>query len=300
MGKTANKVTSTNFKPSEGDGRFQVYSKQFNDLVDVVNEIEPTDGNLVAETLTTTGINTESVELLEAYAGGGQANATQITKRIAVITDVATEGDSVILPVGIMGQTILLLNLDAKKAYVYPAIGESINNAEADVPMELNSAIPVELFYGGEWAIKIGSNAIRRSNNVSEVTKEISITKADILAMNGSELTIGGADPGLTLDFVSAVLIYDRDTASYGGGGDVTIRYAGGAAVSTTISAANSFGASGDKVFSFNKLNAAGGYTMPVNTDLVITNASGAFTDPGTAAGVGKLHLTYRIHNTEL
>ena len=115
MGKTANKITSTNFKPSDGDGRFQVYSKQFNDLVDVVNEIEPTDGNLAAKTLTTTGINTESVEVLEAYAGGGQANATQITKRFAIITDVATEGDSLILPVGVMGQTILLYNLDVIK-----------------------------------------------------------------------------------------------------------------------------------------------------------------------------------------
>ena len=255
--------------------------------------------------VTTTGINTESVEFLEAHAGGGQANATQITKRFAIITDVATEGDSVILPVGVVGQTILLLNVDVNKAYVYPATGESINYAEADVPMELNNSTPVELFYVGEgsygiWVIKIGSQVVRKSNDVSEVTIEKLITRANILSMNGSERILVDTLSGESLDFVSAVLIYDYDTATYGGGGDITIRYEGGAAVSTTISAADSFGASGDKVFTFNKLNAAGGYTIPVNTSLVITNASGAFTDPGTAAGVARLHFTYRIHYTEL
>jgi hypothetical protein len=129
----------------------------------------------------------------------------------------------------------------------------------------------------------------------------VDITSANILAMNGTPVEVlatQGADTAI--EFISGVLIYDYDTAQYGGGGDVTLEYSGGAAVSTTIAAANSFGATGDKVFSFMRLNAAGGYTMPVNTGLDITNATGAFTQPGSAAGVGRLHLTYRVHTLGL
>lgn len=45
----AKKVTKTNHLPSEGDGRFVVHSKQFNELVDVVNELQPSDGELKAD-----------------------------------------------------------------------------------------------------------------------------------------------------------------------------------------------------------------------------------------------------------
>lgn len=48
---TAKKVTEDNFQPGSGDGRFVVYSKQFNKLVDVVNELEPSDGALLADSV---------------------------------------------------------------------------------------------------------------------------------------------------------------------------------------------------------------------------------------------------------
>lgn len=125
---------------------------------------------------------------------------------------------------------------------------------------------------------------------------EVAITKANILAMNATPVVVVAA-PGAaySLQFLGGVLIFDYSTAQYGGGGDITIDYSGGASVSTTIVKTNGFGATGDKVFSLAPLNAAGGYTMPVNTALVITNATGAFTDPGTAAGVGRLKLSYRV-----
>lgn len=51
MAKRAQKVTAGNHLPSTGDGRFPVYSKQFNELVDAINELEPADGTLVANTI---------------------------------------------------------------------------------------------------------------------------------------------------------------------------------------------------------------------------------------------------------
>lgn len=47
----AKKVTSNNFLPGKGDGRFVVYSKQFNELVDVILQIEGSDGVLSADTI---------------------------------------------------------------------------------------------------------------------------------------------------------------------------------------------------------------------------------------------------------
>ena len=131
---------------------------------------------------------------------------------------------------------------------------------------------------------------------------EVDITKADILAMNATPVSVVAAPgEGKVLEFISATLVYDYDTAQYGGGGDVTLAYdSGGATVSNTVVKANSFGATGDKVYSLNAVNAAGGYSMPVNTALVITNATGAFTDPGTAAGVGRLKIAYRVIDTGL
>lgn len=130
---------------------------------------------------------------------------------------------------------------------------------------------------------------------------EVDISRANILAMNGAPVEVVAAPgAGRSIEFKSAVQIYDRDTATYGNGGDVTIEYHGGDVVSTTIGAADSFGSATDEIFSFASLNAAGGYTMPENTALDITNATGAFTDPGTAVGVGRLQITYKVHSTGL
>lgn len=145
-------------------------------------------------------------------------------------------------------------------------------------------------------------NGNETANVTALKTVEVTITNANIIAMNGAPVDVVAAPgAGKSLEFISAVLIYDYDTAAYTGGGDVTINYgSGGAAISSTITAANSFAAAGDKVFQMSRLNAAGGYTMPVNTSLAITNATGAFVDPGTAAGVGRLQITYRVHTTGL
>lgn len=130
---------------------------------------------------------------------------------------------------------------------------------------------------------------------------EVAITKANILAMNGAPVEVVPA-PGAAyaLQFLDACLIFDYATATYTGGGDVSIGYAAGAAVSVAVVKTNAFGAAADKVWWIPALNAAGGYTMPVNTALAITNATGAFTDPGTAAGVGRLKIHYRVIQTDL
>lgn len=130
---------------------------------------------------------------------------------------------------------------------------------------------------------------------------EVSLTKAQILGMFATPVTVlESPGAGKAIEFLSAVIINDFATAAYTGGGDVTINFSGGAAVSNTVTAANSFGAAGDKVYAVTALDTAGGMNLLVNTPLVITNAVGAFTDPGTAAGVGRVQVRYRVVTTGL
>jgi len=129
----------------------------------------------------------------------------------------------------------------------------------------------------------------------------VTITKANILAMNGAPVTVIAAPAaGSVIELLDAVLVTDFGVAAYTGGGDVTLGYLAGAIQTTTITAANSFGSGTDKVFPFRMLNAAGGLTMPTATAVDIRNATGAFTDPGTAVGVGRLTVAYRVIATGL
>lgn len=67
---SAKKVTSVNHLPAVGDGRFPVYSKQFNELVDVVNDLSGADGTLQADTISEetsgTGVTVDGVLLKDS------------------------------------------------------------------------------------------------------------------------------------------------------------------------------------------------------------------------------------------
>jgi hypothetical protein len=133
-----------------------------------------------------------------------------------------------------------------------------------------------------------------------------SIASADITGTSAGQLghangyeVVAAPGAGKVIEFVSGVVILDYATAAYTGGGDVTFNYAaGGGAVSAAVSYANSIGASADKV-------AVVGYAAPANNQLVANAAinlvvASAPTQPGTAAGVIRTKVTYRVHTTGL
>lgn len=135
---------------------------------------------------------------------------------------------------------------------------------------------------------------------------EYTISAADIvdttagkLGHANGQILLAGQGADTAIELLSAVLIYDRLTASYGGGGNVTVNWAsGGAALTGLVSAANSIGAGGDKVVALPVLSTVG-YNLLVNTGLNLVAAS-AFTNPGTAAGVVRMKLAYRVHTLGL
>jgi hypothetical protein len=83
----AKKVTKGNHTPGTGDGRFRVYSKQFNELVDVILQLEGTDGVLTPTTITASGsITITGSTVASGYATGAGGAVTQATNRSTGVT----------------------------------------------------------------------------------------------------------------------------------------------------------------------------------------------------------------------
>jgi len=129
---------------------------------------------------------------------------------------------------------------------------------------------------------------------------EVSIPAADITATSAGKLGHASgvplvADPGADKVAipVAVVLIYDYSTAAYTGGGNITVNINGGAALTGAVTAANSLGASTDKIVNFVPLAATPqNLTAGKGFNLV---AATAFTQPGTAAGVVRVKVLYRV-----
>jgi len=143
--------------------------------------------------------------------------------------------------------------------------------------------------------------------SVEEFVELITISKAAIIGTaagdfghaNGYALVADAAVGAAQIcELVSAVVISDRATAAYTAGGNITVNETGGAALTGLVSAANSLGAATDKVATFVPL-AAGATVRTVAKGLSLVS-SAAFTDPGTAAGVVRVLVRYRLVNTGL
>jgi len=77
---TAAKITKANFRPSNTEV-FPVYAQRFNELVDVVNELEPTDGNLTVTSVTSSSATGEI-----GFTTGAGGAVTQTNNRTTGVT----------------------------------------------------------------------------------------------------------------------------------------------------------------------------------------------------------------------
>lgn len=143
-------------------------------------------------------------------------------------------------------------------------------------------------------------------------TTNVGYTKTDLVTLTATQIVgtsagdIGHADgavlvaapgAGYALEFVSAVFIFDYSTAAYTGGADDAVIRVGTVAHTAALTDANYIKAAGDKVYVVRPLSTAE-LSLPVNS--TINLAGTAFTNPGTAAGVLRVHVTYKVHTTNL
>lgn len=132
--------------------------------------------------------------------------------------------------------------------------------------------------------------------NVTLTATEIVGTAAGDIGHTAGAILVAAPTSDYALEFVSATLIFDYHTAAYtGGNGDMVIRV-GTVAQSSVVADANCIKATGDKVYKVNAI--ATETSLPVGSTINLFGT--AFTNPGTAAGVLRVQLAYRIHETGL
>lgn len=127
---------------------------------------------------------------------------------------------------------------------------------------------------------------------------EVTISAAELVAGTSIKDLVAAPAAGKAIEFISAVLIYDYATAAYTAGGNLTINLKAGAALTGLVSAANSFGAAEDKIVQFVPLAAAAQPLALITAISLVTSVQ--FTNPGTAAGVARVKVAYRVITTAL
>lgn len=145
---------------------------------------------------------------------------------------------------------------------------------------------------GSVGSSELAESVLQTATVTLTVTQIVGTAAGDIGHSAGAVLV---AAPGATkiLEFVSAVLIYDFDTAAYtGGNNDLVIRQ-GTTAVSAAIADADLIGDTADDIAYVNALSAA---DIKLTANSTLNLAGTAYTQPGTAAGTLSVRITYRVH----
>lgn len=129
----------------------------------IVSTTSLTAATVVANTSATapsfisTGLNVVSnISAVTAHAGGGQASATALTKAINRVNVVATAGDSVKLPAGTVGYSVVVINMGANALDCFPASGGAINSLPNDTALSIAVGSTVQFF----CAVNLKWNAI--------------------------------------------------------------------------------------------------------------------------------------------
>ncbi len=155
--------------------------------------------------------------------------------------------------------------------------------------------------------IQLIDDGISPTANVVEKTVLTTLTAAEIVGTAAGDvghvdgaILVAALGSDYTLEFVSALFIYDYDTAAYTGGADDIVVQLGASSTQLTVSGAitgaNLLEASGDKLLRLGSID-----TELANTvGTAISIAGTALTQPGTAAGVLRVYTTYRIYTTGL
>jgi len=94
-----------------------------------------------------------AADTITAFAGGGQASATQLAKQQNRVSVCATANDSVKLPAAVAGMQLYVQNSGAASCDVFPASGEAIDAGAADAAFALASGSKVFFFCmtSGTW-----------------------------------------------------------------------------------------------------------------------------------------------------
>lgn len=151
------------------------------------------------------------------------------------------------------------------------------------------------------------TTGLRFTPTVLELTAYVSLdstiiagTAAGDIGHSSGATLVAAPGSAYTLEFVSAVLIYDHSTSDFAGGGDDNVIQNGSTAtaLSAAIAGADLLEASGDKMVTISALSATD-QVLVANMPLSLQGTA-LTNDAGTAAGALRVHITYKVHTTGL
>lgn len=161
-----------------------------------------------------------------------------------------------------------------------------------DIQATAGSIGTTELADAGVTSAKLDDSTIQYAELELDATTIVGTTAGDIAATAGFPLVAApGADE--CLEFISAVLFYEFDTAAYTGGGDDVVIRQGTTAVTPAIAGADLLEDSADDIVFLPSL--ATDVKLTLNSTLNLF-AGTALTQPGTAAGTLRVKVAYRVH----
>lgn len=177
------------------------------------------------------------------------------------------------------------------------------NLTDLDVVEDSVAAYAVDFHTGGLYcdSIVIAPTVAEYTVLVSiDSTKFVGNSAGDINHADGAIL-VAAPGPKSTLEFVSAFFIYDYSTAAFTGGSDDIVVQVGvtgtQVAVSSAITDASLFTASADKML---RLGSTATELVHADVGAISLYGDALTNDGGTAAGVLRVHVTYRKHTTGL
>jgi len=123
---------------------------------------------------------------ITAYAGGGQANATQLTKQLNIVETVASAADSVKLPVAVAGLQITIKNAAYPNTLaVFPSTGGDINDGTVNASINVNadSTIVFIAIDSTTWEVptNVNTDVVSESYSGSGVTIDGVLIKDGVL-----------------------------------------------------------------------------------------------------------------------
>ena len=152
----------------------------------------------------------------------------------------------------------------------------------------------VQATAGSIGSAELADNTIKTVSKTLTSAEIVGTSAGDIGATAGAEL-VAAPGAGKIIEFVSAILSYDYDTAAYTGGGDDLVIRQGTTAMTAPIAKADLLADTEDDIAYVNALS-AGDIKVTANSALNLF-AGTAYTQPGTAAGVLRVVCNYRIHS---
>lgn len=195
---------------------------------------------------------------ITAFAGGGQANATAITKDYAVITTAGGSGDSVKMPAAVPGLSIKILNFTNQEIAVFPQTGEQIDDLGANLSITIPAFNNIEVVStdAGLWY-------------TSQILDDATILTIKGLVVSGASTLILDTDGGVT-----AVITSTDET---GGLDAIKIAVIGGEGSDGSLS--------GALIFESGQANGTGSNSGPVTISTGTVTGDGSSGDVSISTG---------------